>query len=169
MATRERFCSGWQTEEPSGSVLPDPQTASRMALSHRGAYSTHGLQRVGGVQQQFKGLFKNNSKNNVSWRRIAGVDWPSSCAAVKPAWRPLSSMTEQLLLGSHIVPTSATPSVLQSFCPQMSCSSKQKTEMLVMVCGCSHFYRNPEVVSCKQAARRENDKWPFKDQKCKTT
>lgn len=51
---------------------------------------------------------------------------PSSCDTVKAAWRPLSSMTEQLLLGSHMVPTSATPRVSQCWCPQISWRGKKR-------------------------------------------
>lgn len=36
---------------------------------------------------------------------------PSSCAMVKATLRPLSSTTEQLRIGSHILPSSANPKV----------------------------------------------------------
>lgn len=62
-------------------------------------------------------------------RRI-NIHSPSSCAAVKAACKPLSSITEQLLLGSHIVPTSATPRVSQLFWPQMSCNTKTQRKCL---------------------------------------
>lgn len=45
---------------------------------------------------------------------------PSSWAVVKAEGRPSSSMTEQLLFGSHMVPTSAIPSVSQVVAPQRS-------------------------------------------------
>lgn len=54
------------------------------------------------------------------------VNIPSSCDTVNAAWRPLSSITEQLLLGSHIVPTSATPRVSQSLYPQISWGQKER-------------------------------------------
>lgn len=49
-----------------------------------------------------------------------GFSSPSSCAVVKAEGRPSSSMTEQLLLGSHMVPTSAIPRVSQVVAPQRS-------------------------------------------------
>lgn len=45
---------------------------------------------------------------------------PSSWAVVKAEGKPSSSMTEQLLFGSHMVPTSAIPSVSQVVAPQRS-------------------------------------------------
>lgn len=52
---------------------------------------------------------------------------------MKAACRPLSSITEQLLLGSHIVPTSATPSVSQLFWPQMfwNTNTEQKCQIWI--------------------------------------
>lgn len=46
---------------------------------------------------------------------------PSSWAVVKAEGNPSSSMTEQLRLGSHMVPTSAMPSVSQVVAPHRSC------------------------------------------------
>lgn len=45
---------------------------------------------------------------------------PSSWAVVKAEGRPSSSITEQLLLGSHMVPTSAMPRVSQVDAPHRS-------------------------------------------------
>lgn len=46
---------------------------------------------------------------------------PSSWAVVKAEGSPSSSMTEQLRLGSHMVPTSAIPSVSHVVAPHRSC------------------------------------------------
>ena len=46
---------------------------------------------------------------------------PSSWAVVKAEGSPSSSITEQLLLGSHMVPTSAMPRVSQVVAPHRSC------------------------------------------------
>jgi hypothetical protein len=45
---------------------------------------------------------------------------PISCATVKAAWSPSSSMTAQLLSGEQMVPTSAMPSVSHEWCPHRS-------------------------------------------------
>lgn len=45
---------------------------------------------------------------------------PSSWAVVKAVGKPSSSMTEQLLFGSHMVPTSAMPRVSQVVAPHRS-------------------------------------------------
>lgn len=50
---------------------------------------------------------------------------PSSWAVVKAEGRPSSSITEQLLFGSHMVPTSAMPRVSQVDAPHRSCGYKQ--------------------------------------------
>ena len=50
--------------------------------------------------------------------------WPSSCAMVKDALRPFSSLMEQLRNGSHIVPSSASP--VRS--PTHSCSFREPEE-----------------------------------------
>lgn len=68
--------------------------------------------------------FLLHSSSKQSTNRRTNLHSPSSCAAVKAACNPLSSITEQLLFGSHIVPTSATPRVSQLFWPQMSCNRK---------------------------------------------
>lgn len=47
-------------------------------------------------------------------------DLPNSWAVVKAACKPSSSMTEQLLLGSHTVPTSAIPRVSHVWEPHKS-------------------------------------------------
>lgn len=145
-------CWGWQTEEPSDDVLPDLQTASRRFWSHHEAYSIHGLQREQIKSWQCESVV--NKKWGYSWENIkpvmicylsdifaslilkqptnrrTNIHSPSSCAAVKAACNPLSSITEQLLLGSHIVPTSATPRVSQLFWPQMSCNTKTQRKRL---------------------------------------
>lgn len=51
---------------------------------------------------------------------------PSSWAVVKAEGSPSSSMTEQLLLGSHMVPTSAMPRVSQVVAPHRSCQVEEK-------------------------------------------
>lgn len=51
---------------------------------------------------------------------------PSSWAVVKADGSPSSSMTEQLLLGSHMVPTSAMPRVSQVVAPHRSCQVEEK-------------------------------------------
>lgn len=53
------------------------------------------------------------------WRGWGAL--PSSWAVVKAEGSPSSSMTEQLRLGSHMVPTSAIPSVSQVVAPHRSC------------------------------------------------
>lgn len=56
--------------------------------------------------------------------------WPSSWAVVKAEGKPSSSMTEQLLFGSHMVPTSAIPSVSQVVAPQRSWWHRDKCVLL---------------------------------------
>lgn len=51
---------------------------------------------------------------------------PSSWAVVKAEGSPSSSMTEQLRLGSHMVPTSAIPNVSQVVAPHRSCQSQRE-------------------------------------------
>ena len=51
---------------------------------------------------------------------------PSSWAVVKAEGSPSSSITEQLLLGSHMVPTSAMPRVSQVVAPHRSCPGGEK-------------------------------------------
>lgn len=53
---------------------------------------------------------------------------PSSWAVVKAEGSPSSSITEQLLLGSHMVPTSAMPSVSQVVAPHRSCPGRGEAE-----------------------------------------
>ena len=53
---------------------------------------------------------------------------PSSWAVVKAEGSPSSSITEQLLLGSHMVPTSAMPRVSQVVAPHRSCRGRGEAE-----------------------------------------
>lgn len=62
-----------------------------------------------------------HGSTDVSWKNERR-DIPSSWAAVKAEGKPSSSITEQLLFGSHIVPTSARPRVSQVEAPQRSWS-----------------------------------------------
>lgn len=55
-------------------------------------------------------------------KATVGRSSPSSWAVVKAEGRPSSSITEQLLFGSHMVPTSAMPRVSQVEAPHRSCT-----------------------------------------------
>lgn len=57
---------------------------------------------------------------------------PNSCAVVKAEGRPSSSITEQLLLGSHMVPTSAIPRVSHVVAPHRSCEENNYSVKSVM-------------------------------------
>lgn len=130
-ATRALSCWGWQTAAPSGSSRPCPQTAARRFWSRREACSTRGLRRAkktqrGGNVKRPSAMWTVSSASSPPCVKGAGVHSPSSCAAVNAPCKPLSSMTEQLLLASHIVPTSATPSVSQLLWPHMSYNGGKK-------------------------------------------
>lgn len=57
---------------------------------------------------------------------------PSSWAVVKAVGKPSSSMTEQLLFGSHMVPTSAMPRVSQVVAPHRSWGHVGKKNKLLL-------------------------------------
>lgn len=67
------------------------------------------------------GQTRKNPEGNPHTHPRAPLVLPSSWAVVKADGSPSSSITEQLLLGSHIVPTSAMPSVSQVVAPHRSC------------------------------------------------
>lgn len=83
--------------------------------------------------------YKKHYSTNVYWM-VYGVGSPSSWAVVKAEGRPSSSITEQLLLGSHMVPTSAMPRVSQVEAPHRSCV---QYFALVNLCG-SELEKKPE-------------------------
>lgn len=61
-------------------------------------------------QSYLKGNFKK-----ITCQEIGTYTCPSSCAIVKAALNPFSSLTEQLRSGSHIVPSSAKPAKLNPY------------------------------------------------------
>ncbi len=53
-----------------------------------------------------------NAAVEIQWNEMEaskGYTWPSSCAIVNAALRPLSSMIAQLRFARHMVPSSAKP------------------------------------------------------------
>lgn len=74
------------------------------------------------------GQTRKNPEGNPHTHPRAPLALPSSWAVVKADGSPSSSITEQLLLGSHIVPTSAMPSVSQVLAPHRSCRDGGKNK-----------------------------------------
>lgn len=70
----------------------------------------------------------NHHRANVYWMvdGAGKTHSPSSWAVVKADGRPSSSITEQLLFGSHMVPTSAMPRVSQVEAPHRSYTTTTK-------------------------------------------
>lgn len=80
----------------------------------------------------FKASFESHSAPALSGRWCKSS--PSSWAVVKAEGRPSSSITEQLLFGSHMVPTSAMPRVSQVEAPQRSCTKNKPQKQLWIKC-----------------------------------
>lgn len=70
------------------------------------------------------GFTSSSQLQLISRNLISKLQVPSSCAVVKAACKPSSSMIEQLRFRSQTVPTSAIPRVSHVLAPQRSCKKK---------------------------------------------